>query len=36
MATVYYDGVATKSDDNLDDLTWYMGHTSMSKFHMEW
>ena len=28
MVAVDYDGVSTTIDDNLDDLDWYMGHTS--------
>ena len=36
MVTVDYDGVSTTIDDNLDDLDWYMGHTSMSQFHTGW
>ena len=36
MVTVSYDGVSTTINDNLNDWTWFMGHTSMSQFHTGW
>ena len=36
MVTIDYDGFFNTFDDNLNDWAWYMGHTSMFQFWMQW